>query len=59
MDSQSHATRAFKPSDFRFAGGDGVVYFPTDRVAEVPASTSTTTQTAYTVQWMDSIEAQN
>jgi len=57
--SQSHATRAFKTSDFPFAGGDGVVYFPTDRVAEVPASTSTTTQTAYTVQWIDSTETQN
>lgn len=59
LNSQSHATRAFKASDFPFAGGDGVVYFPTDRVAEVPASTSTTTQTAYTVQWMDSVEVQN
>ncbi|HKP29576.1 MAG TPA: hypothetical protein VJU15_09230 [Gemmatimonadales bacterium] len=57
--SQSHATRAFKASDYPFAGGDGVVYFPTDRVAEVPASTATTTQTAYTVQWMDSTETQN
>ena len=57
--SQSHATRAFKASDFPFAGGDGVVYFPTDRVAEVPASTSTTTQTAYTIQWIDGVEAQN
>src|SRR5262245_52394099 len=59
VSSQSHATRAFKASDFPFAGGDGVVYFPTDRVAEVPASTSTTTQTAYTVQWIDSTEVQN
>ena len=59
VDAQSHATRAFKSSDYPFAGGDGVVYFPTDRVAEVPASTSTTTQTAYTVQWMDSVEVQN
>jgi len=57
--SQSHATRAFKASDYPFAGGDGVVYFPTDRVAEVPASTSTTTLTAYTVQWIDSTEVQN
>ena len=57
--SQSHATRAFRSSDYPFAGGDGVVYFPTDRVAEVPASTVTTTQTAYTVQWMDSTEVQN
>ena len=59
VNSQSHATRAFRASDFPFAGGDGVVYFPTDRVAEVPASTSTTTQTAYTVQWIDSVEVQN
>jgi len=36
-----------------------VVYFPTDRVAEVPASTASTTQTAYTVQWMDSTEVVN
>ena len=59
VNSQSHATRAFKSGDFPFAGGDGVVYFPTDRVAEVPASTSTTTETAYTIQWMDSTEVQN
>ena len=59
VNAQSHSTRAFKTTDFPFAGGDGVVYFPTDRVAEVPASTWTTTQTAYTVQWMDSVETQN
>ena len=59
VDAQTHATRAFKSSDFPFAGGDGVVYFPTDRVAETPATTNTTTQTAYTVQWMDSVEVQN
>ena len=59
VDAQSHSTRAFQASDYPFAGGDGVVYFPPDRVAEVPASTWTTTQTAYTVQWMDSTETQS
>jgi len=56
VNAQTHATRALAKGDFPFAGGDGVVYFPTDHVAEVPASTATTTQTAYTIQWMDSTE---
>lgn len=59
VQAQSHATRAFANGDYPFAGGDGVVYFPTNHVAEVPASTWTTTQTAYTVQWMDSTEVVN
>jgi hypothetical protein len=47
VNAQSHSTRAFKTTDYPFMSGGGVVYFPTDRVAEVPASTLTTTQTAY------------
>jgi hypothetical protein len=54
--AQSHAVRAFVASDYPFAGGDGVVYFPTDGPPQVPASTSAITQAGYNIQWMDSSE---
>ncbi|HEX9893648.1 MAG TPA: hypothetical protein VGA78_06970 [Gemmatimonadales bacterium] len=56
VNAQSHAVRAYSAGDYPFAGGDGVIYFPTDGAAQVPASTSTITQAGYRIQWMDSTE---
>lgn len=44
---QNHATALLAPGDYPFPGGDGVVYFPTNHVAEVPLSTTSTTEVAY------------
>jgi hypothetical protein len=54
--SQSHAVRALESGDYPFAGGDGVVYYPTEGAAQVPASVMYGQPTGYAIQWMDSTE---
>ena len=56
VEAQTHAVRGYAGGDYPFAGGDGVIYYPTNGPAQVPSSTSTITQAGYNLQWMDSTE---
>jgi hypothetical protein len=59
VNAQTHAVRGYAAGDYPFAGGDGVIYYPTSGPAQVPSSTSTITQAGYNLQWIDSTEVNN
>jgi hypothetical protein len=59
VDAQTHAVRGYAAGDYPFAGGDGVIYYPTGGPAQEPSNTSIISQAGYNLQWIDSTEVNN